>query len=383
MKKLIIGIMLICVLVGVAACSSGTRGTSQYAMGTTTTTKAWTTQANSRDGSFYAPTPTVTFTVPPISAGDGYENDSSAAPAIQRMIIRTGGLTLVVEDVARSIENITDLATRFNGFVVNSNNWQDGERMMGNISIRVEAQRFDEAMKALRDMAVDVTYESTSGQDVTEEYVDLTAQLKNLEASEAQLLELMKQAGDVEQILAVQKELTNTRGQIEQTKGRMQYIEQSAAMSLIQITLEQSKLSVEFTAGTRNVEEGQAVPFSPQVSGGFSPYSYAWDFGDGNTSKEEQPSHTYDKTGTYKVSLTVTDDRGNKDTYDRTDYIVVTEQPGWSGGGIAKGAWHGLVGLFHVLLDILIWVGIFSPLWIAILIILYFTLWRKRKKKSQ
>ena len=70
--------------------------------------------------------------------------------------------------------------------------------------------------------------ESTTGQDVTEQYTDLDSQLRNLEASEAQLLELMKQAGTVEEILKVQQELTNTRGQIEQIKGQMQYLEQSS-----------------------------------------------------------------------------------------------------------------------------------------------------------
>jgi hypothetical protein len=85
---------------------------------------------------------------------------------------------------------------------------------------------------------------------------------------------------------------------------------------------------VEFTAESRNVEVGQAVGFSPKVSGGFSPYSFAWDFGDGKNSKEEQPFHSYDKTGTYKVTLTVTDDRGNKDisgfTVDKDGNILIT-----------------------------------------------------------
>ncbi len=108
--------------------------------------------------------------------------------------------------------------------------------MMGNISFRVRAENFDQAMAALHNLADDVRSESTSGQDVTEEYVDLNARLTNLQAAEAQLLKLMEQAGDVSDILAVQQELVQTRGEIEQTKGRMQYLEQSAAMSLIQVT---------------------------------------------------------------------------------------------------------------------------------------------------
>jgi PKD repeat protein len=385
MKKLIIGLALIIVLAGAAACSSAQPSWQTGASVPSTTYATMTQTAPSKEGFYGVPTPTVT--VPPmttttmvsINHGAGYDTAADNSPDIQRMVIRTGQLTLVVEDVGGAISSITNLASTFNGFVVSSNSWQDRDRMVGNISIRVEAQHFDEAIAALHNMAVDVTSESTSGQDVTEEYIDLNAQLTNLQASEAQLLELMKQAGDVDQILEVQKELTNTRGQIEQIKGRMQYLEQSTAMSLIQINLEQSKLSVDFTAETRNVKVGQDIHFYPTISGGFSPYSYAWEFGDGDTSTEEQPVHAYQSAGVYKVTLTVTDDRGNTDSYERDDYINVTVAPGWSAGNIATGAWHGLVSFGHVLLSIVIWIGIFSPLWIAILVILYFTLWRKKK----
>ncbi|MBN2074533.1 MAG: PKD domain-containing protein [Dehalococcoidales bacterium] len=160
----------------------------------------------------------------------------------------------------------------------------------------------------------------------------------------------------------------------------MQYLEQSVAMSLIQINLEQSKLSVEFTAETRNVEEGQKIRFYPVTAGGFSPYSYAWEFGDGEKSQEEQPVHAYKKEGVYKVTLTVTDDRGNTDTYERSDYIIVTEKAGWDPGNVAGSAWRGLAAFVRVLVNIIIWLGVLSPIWIVILIILYFTVWRKRKK---
>ena len=289
-------------------------------------------------------------------------------------------MALVVIDVADSLEKITQLATTYGGFVVSSNTWQEGERTMGNIAIRVKATDFDNAMKALRNLAVEVRQESTSGQDVTEEYVDLSARLKNLEASEAQLLELMKQAGDVAQILEVQRELTKTTGEIEQTKGRMQYLEQSSDMSFIQVSLEQSKLTVEFNASSRNVQEGDDVRFYPVVSGGFSPYSYSWDFGDGETSTEEAPLHSYKTDGTYTVQLTVTDDENNSDFYMRENYITVL--PGWDAGNIVDSAWNGLVGFGRLLADIAIWLGIFSPVWIVILVILYFAWWRRRKKNK-
>jgi hypothetical protein len=373
MKKWLLGLMMVILLSGMVACASPGEPPSYL--------------GNNNEGSYSSgvkvpmptttPAPTVTIALPSRAESDYY---GASVPA-ERMVIYSAYMSLVVEDVSASIARIGSLATSFGGYVVNSNVSGEQDRLYASISFRVDATRFNEALQALRDLAADVRSESTSGDDVTEEYVDLEARLRNLEASEAQLLELMKQAGTVEEILKVQQVLVDTREEIEQTKGRMQYLEESSALAYINVSLEQSKLAVSFTATARTVKEGENTQFDPEISGGFEPYSYSWDFGDDETSTEYRPLHSYKSDGTYTVTLTVTDDRGNVELSTRTDYITVL--PGWSAGDIASGAWHGLVGFGHVLLNILIWLGIFSPLWIAILIILYLTWWRKRKPKAQ
>jgi hypothetical protein len=297
----------------------------------------------------------------------------------ERLIIRTANMYLVVEDVASALQQITQLAGTYKGFVVSSNSWQEQERMMGNIAIRVEVASFDAAMGALRGLAVEVRSESTSGQDVTEEYVDLEARLHNLEVTRVQLEKLLEKTSEkVTDILEVQRELSSVTGEIEQTKGRMQYLEKSSSMSLIQINLEQSKLTVEFNADPRSVKVGRDIWFYPTVSGGFQPYSYEWDFGDSSTSTDAQPSHAYKSDGTYTVSLKVTDDRGSTVPKQRDDYITVIA--GWKASNTATSAWNGLVGFGHVLVNLLIWLGYFSPLWIVIGLIVYFAWWRRRKK---
>ncbi len=291
-------------------------------------------------------------------------SDLGQSGAIERMIVNTGNMWLVVEDVPITLDQIAGLADGFGGYVVSSNVWQEGERLVGSIAIRVPAEHFDGAIRALREMAVDVTAESTASQDVTEDYVDLSAKLQNLEATEAQLLAIMKKAETVDDILDVQRELSRTRGDIEQTKGRMQYLERTSSTSLIEVRLEQSRLDVELYANKARVKASEEVEFYAQIAGGFAPYSYQWDFGDGNISTSEAATHTYKSAGSYTVSLTVTDDRGNTDTETRSEYITVL--PGWNAGNIASGAWNGLVTFGQVLADILIWVGIFSPIWIVI-----------------
>jgi hypothetical protein len=393
MKKLMLLLLVVSLLVA-AACSSGNTvpprsTTTAYSQGaipapTTITMAPPAAQSGSLfGGKGEAPPPvvitqtpypaTTTTTAPSFAA----ESNGSLVPE-ERMVIRTANLQLVVKDVAAAVDQITGLASTYGGFVVSSNTWQDSGRTMGNISFRVTAENFDAAIAALHNMADDVRSESTSGQDVTEEYTDLNAQLTNLQAAEAQLLKLMQQAGDVADILKVQQELVQTRGQIEQIKGRMQYLEQSSAMSLIQVNLEQSKLSVEFSANTRSSKEGAKIYFNSDISGGFSPYSYAWDFGDSSTSTEDNPSHAYKSDGTYTISLKVTDDHGSTESSERADYITVL--PGWDAGNTVSSAWHGLVVLYHGFVNLLIWLVFLIPLWIIILVILYFAWWRRRKK---
>jgi hypothetical protein len=377
-KKWLLGLLMVALLAGLVACGSTGEPPSR-------TVNVEQGVSSGSGVKIPVPTPAPVVLPPPSITvasprSEDYEYFDVSVPA-EHMVIYSAYMSLVVEDVSATIAQIDSLATSFGGYVVNSNVSGEKDRLYGSISFRVDAARFNEALQALRDLAADVRSESTSGQDVTEEYIDLEARLRNLEASEAQLLELMKQAGTVEEILKVQQVLVDTREEIEQTKGRMQYLEESSALAYISVSLEQSKLAVDFTATSRTIKEGERIRFDPEVSGGFEPYSYAWDFGDGETSTDSNPIRAYKSDGTYTVTLTVTDDRGNVELSTRTDYITVL--PGWSAGDIASGAWHGLVGFGHVLLNILIWLGIFSPLWVAILIVLYFTWWRKRKPKAQ
>jgi hypothetical protein len=181
--------------------------------------------------------------------GDEAYRYETLATAEDRMIVRTGDMSLVVEDVIDARDDITQLALRFDGYVVSSQISGEEEGMRGWISIRVPDEKFEQALAELRSLAVRVKSESTDSRDVTEEYTDLQARLNNAEATEQQYLALLEQATDVEDILRIYDSLSRVRQEIEQIKGQMQYLERTASMSLISVYLQP-----EATAGWNAME---------------------------------------------------------------------------------------------------------------------------------
>jgi hypothetical protein len=158
-------------------------------------------------------------------------------PAEERMIVRTGDMSLIVGDVVKTRDEIAQLAVRLGGWVVESNIYGEEEEKTGYISIRVPADKFDQTITELRGLAVRVISESTSSQDITEEYIDLQSRLRNAEATETEYLALLEKAVKVEDALKVYEALTQIRYEIEQIKGRMQYLERTSAMSQISVNL--------------------------------------------------------------------------------------------------------------------------------------------------
>jgi hypothetical protein len=169
----------------------------------------------------------------------------------ERLIIRTGDMTIVVADTEEALGRITEMAENGGGWVVSSNVYQSTETAKtGYIQIRVPAAGFQSVLDAIAGLAVEVTNLSTSGQDVTEEYVDLDARLGNLEATADRLRVFLDEARTVEEALAVNQELSRVEGEIESLKGRMQFLEQSSAFSSISVNLTPDELAQPVQVGT-------------------------------------------------------------------------------------------------------------------------------------
>jgi hypothetical protein len=169
-------------------------------------------------------------------------NLEAAQPA--KMIIYNAELSLVVRDSGVAQEDVTRMVEGVGGYVSNSSSYTySGGLRRITLTLRLPAEKFNDVMADLRAMAMEVTQESIGSQDVTQEYVDLGSRLRALEAKANRLEELMEQAEDTEAVLAVYRELSQTQVEIEQTKGRMQYLERSAAMATITVSLTPDALS--------------------------------------------------------------------------------------------------------------------------------------------
>jgi Domain of unknown function (DUF4349) len=177
-------------------------------------------------------------------ADDNRASPQSAAYAAQqeRLVIKNAILQIVVANPQESLAAISKMAEDMGGWIVTSSTAQIKTRSgltvtQASLTVRVPSQRLTDVLQQIKGSAVSVEAESVSGQDVTQAYTDLQSQLTNLEAAEAQLRKIMDSAGKTDDVLAVYRELVQIRGNIEVTKGRMKYYEQSAAFSSVQLTL--------------------------------------------------------------------------------------------------------------------------------------------------
>lgn len=170
----------------------------------------------------------------------------SPAPApasAERMVIQNASLVLVVDDPAATAEAIGDLAESMGGFVVSVNIYRTTygaaamETTQGSVTVRVPSERLTEALDLIEADANEVRQRNISGQDVTAEFTDLSSRLRNLEAAEQQLREILASATRTEDVMLVFNQLTQVRGEIEVVRGQMRYYEESARLSSVSVEL--------------------------------------------------------------------------------------------------------------------------------------------------
>ena len=161
---------------------------------------------------------------------------------VARKIIRNADLQLETDKPEEAQQKITSIAESKGGFVVESTQSSSDARAATRdtvtMTVRVPAEKFNEALEEIRKTASRVRVETVKSDDVTEEFIDIEAQLKAKKALEAQFLEIMKRANTVDDALNVQSQLADVRGEIEKIEGRKRFLENQAALSTVKIRLQ-------------------------------------------------------------------------------------------------------------------------------------------------
>lgn len=190
-------------------------------------------------------------------------NEAIAAEVDQK-IIKTGTIDLVIDSAEESLEEINTLIQNVDGYVQSSSlREQTDGTTSGSVTIRVPADRFDETLENLKDLALVVERETISAEDVTEQYIDVASRLENAKAQEERYVEILDVATTVEEILEIEAALGNIRGYIESLTGQLQYLDSVTSFSTITISLSEEPAIIvagkEFRPGTTVKEAGQAV----------------------------------------------------------------------------------------------------------------------------
>ena len=223
MKKLALLVPLVLAL-AVAACNSGSESTAGSTAGGRDVAEGSVEASAGGAGS---------------KANDG-SAQVSAVPQVGPQIVKTASLGLGIahgsfEDKVGEAHAVAD---SFGGFVVQSFASQgSGNRIAeGSLVLRIPAESYDAALSRLRGLGKVESLEE-SGQDVSKEFVDLNARIRQLRAVEAQLLQLLQQANDVPAALAVQSQLSQVQLDLEQARGRLQYLDNRVAFATISMSM--------------------------------------------------------------------------------------------------------------------------------------------------
>jgi len=194
-----------------------------------------------------------------LSAGEGRQRSGSdpvpqpadgADPAVanvaDRRIVKTGEITLEVPTVSSAVGVVRALALDLGGYVGGSSAAEADAS--ATLTLRIPADRFDEALDRLRALEGTVIAEATREEDVTSTIVDLEARIANLEASEVQYRALIERAVEIDDVLAVQRRLDEVRGEIEQLQAQLEQLSGLADLATLTVTLAPPDEIVERTA---------------------------------------------------------------------------------------------------------------------------------------
>jgi len=173
--------------------------------------------------------------------------DFAPAPEVtDRKVIQEGDVSLLVKDVRQSADSIISQATTMGGYMVNSYFNNPGEAPSATVTVRVPATKLPNFLFFLRTHGVKVVSENLSGQDVTDQYVDIEARIATLLQTKTKFEQILAQATEVSDILNVNQQIIGIQSQIDSYKGQQQFLDKSAQSSRVTIYLSTDEFSLPY-----------------------------------------------------------------------------------------------------------------------------------------
>jgi hypothetical protein len=172
--------------------------------------------------------------MPPVTTPGAGPDDRER---VGQKIIRNGSLTLRVDDAAKRLEEARMITEQQGGFIASANLSDRAGVKTAYVTLRVPTDKYRAVADALKKLASTVFDESESGQDVTDQYVDLEARLKAAKAEEAQYMEILKSARSIEDTLNVTARLGDVRTRIEQMEGQMRNLDDRTSYATLTVTM--------------------------------------------------------------------------------------------------------------------------------------------------
>lgn len=179
------------------------------------------------------------------------DNSTKEQPAAtvnkgDRMVIYTANISILVKSYQDTLKLVQEQLTSMNGYIVESSTYTTGEgnALEGTITVRIPQNKFNSFLQSVEKGSTKLVDRSISGQDVTEEYVDLESRLKSKQVVESRLLEFMEKAEETEALLKISTNLAAVQEEIEQLKGKMNYINNKVDLATVTLNVREDKVNV-------------------------------------------------------------------------------------------------------------------------------------------
>jgi len=203
-------------------------------------------------------------------------NDSGSPPSLQaeqqrqvvrpRLVIKRASLSIIVNEYNAAFERVKAIINQHGGFIVSTNvNEQESRAKSGDVEIRVPSAQFDTTMSLIKSIADRAENESVRGNDITEEFYDLTARLSSKQKVEQRFLEILKSARSTKDILEIEKSLADVREEIETLQGRKRFLADQVDLSTISLKIREHRY--DYSVDTESFVSKIVIGFRHGLSG--------------------------------------------------------------------------------------------------------------------